>query len=190
MRPAGIGGLVPLVSEHNVLVGVETVSGGDLHGIVAPGGAGAQDHCGLTSSLPVAVLNDSWLSLPETTVFLSISGNSIVLDGAVVTGDFLADGSAFVGGRVAGTVDFRQLVDGLPSSGLGSTAEELCAFVETYGSSCRPCADGVEVCYDLEVEGITAQEVDGPLSCVALDDCHPSCAASTCADPAAGECSV
>lgn len=189
LRPEGIGGLVPLVSENDVLVGISGVEGGAVQASVAPGLDGTQDLCGTTSPLPAAALDGAHLAMPEGTVVLSISGSIVVLYSGSVTGDFLADGSAFVGGRLAGTVDLRQL-EGVVSFGVGgSTPEEMCAFIETYGSSCRACSDGVEVCYDIEVEGITANEVAGPLSCVALDDCHLDCPTATCEDPAAAECS-
>jgi len=189
IRPAGIGGLVPLVTDNDVLVAVEAASEGVVQAFVAPGLDGAQDLCGTTSPLPAAALSDSWLALPEGTLVLSSSGRIVVLYRAVVSGDFLADGSAFVGGRLAATVDLRHL-EGVVSFGAGGTTpEEMCLFIETYGSSCTPCSDGEEVCYDVEVEGITANEVAGPLACVALEDCHTGCATSTCGDPTAGECS-
>ena len=189
MRPAIATGLVSGLFEEDVLLGVGDASGGVLQSTLVPGLDGVQDHCGITSPLPAAALSDGWVSLSDATVVLSIRGELVVLYRTSLSGDFLPDGGAIAGGRLAATVDLRQVVDLLSSSGSTDTPEELCAQLALLGTSCEPCTDGVEVCYDVELEGITASEVDGPLSCVALDDCHPACADSTCADPTAGECS-
>jgi len=187
--PPGFGGVIPLLSAAELLVGVHSDDAGRVDAIAAPGTPTTQDTCAQTSPLPTAVRSGPDLSLPTTHTTLTLGGHPITLSDWRLDSTVLPDCSGLAGGRTQGSLDVRELAAAVSVDGIPSDPGALCSFLATYGTECSGCdSDGQPYCFPFDVAGIGGTALPAPLVCVQEESCHPSCASSTCDDPATGEC--
>lgn len=186
--PEGLGGAIPLLVESDLLVGITEEDGDLVSARVAAGAAGSQDFCHPTSNLPPAERSGPDLFRPATSATLLYADHVVTLHDWRVEATVLPDCSGVAGGRTRGRVDLRELAPLVSFEDTPVTAAGLCAFLETYSTTCEPCDDGEAFCMAFDVEGVSGTALDAPLTCVGAASCHPECAASTCDDPTAGIC--
>lgn len=186
--PAGLGGLVPHLVETDLYVGITGEEGLRVEALAAAGLDDQQDTCVPTTALPPTERSGPDLTLPESTVTLELSGATASITHWRMDATALPDCSGWEGGRTRGEVDLRELTEVIRFDGASIGAAGLCAFFSTYDTDCIPCADGEVTCLAFDVEGIRATALPSALTCVDAADCHPTCGASVCEDPTAGEC--
>lgn len=173
--PAALDALLRANLNIPILLGVESVAPGMIHFIGAPGvmGTDRQHYCSKSLDFGDGTLVGDRVSLTVPQVELPLIGQPYT-----PTYDFelelrvSEDGETLTEGRIAGTVDLRDLVDQvLP----GSTAQQLCDTLAMFGAACAACSDAEPVCLRLEIADIEAEEIPGQsVSVVANDNC-PDC---------------
>ena len=96
-----------------------------------------------------------------------MSGFSLDIDEATMSGAFDTDGSRIQGGVLAGVVDSRPLGASL---GFGTSPDAVCKLIYTFGVVCKACADGTgDYCVDVYIDDLDAPELPD-VSVVPLTD--------------------
>jgi len=192
VKPEGVADLLLGQLTDDVLIGVSGVSGTSIEmlGALSDGAGGPQNFCNPSIDFPTADFSENpFVAIGPADVNINAAGMSIPINSLVISGAFAADGSLFGGGVLSGQLDARSLAP-LLGDLIGSTdPDEICGLLVGFGVTCGTCSDGQNYCVDVLVDDITAMEKSGTsLECVSGTDCHPECAASTCADPNTGVC--
>ena len=191
VQPAGVADLLLGALENNILVGVKSATDTSIEmiGALDDAGSGAQDFCTPSIPFPAATFSNPAFMVGPADTTLDVAGVSITINGLSISGAFAPDGSYFGGGRLEGQLDARALAP-LLGDLLGVTdPDEVCGLLIGFGVTCGACSsDGANYCVDVLADQITATAQGAPLVCVDESECHPECAASTCADTSAGEC--
>jgi hypothetical protein len=192
VKPPGVADLLLGQLTDDVLLGVSGIDGSSIQmlGALSEGAGGPQNTCSPSIDFPVADFSENpFVNIGPENVTIEAAGLTIPIANFNISGAFAADGSYFGGGVLSGQLDARDLAPALADTLGTSDPTELCGLLAGFGVSCAPCADGQSFCVDVLADDITALEKSGTtLECVSQTDCHPSCAASTCADPNAGVC--
>ena len=63
-----------------------------------------------------------------------------------------------------------------------SSQHGICTLVESFGSVCGPCNDGISMCFDVEVKDLGGTLISIH-ECVQYAQCHPQCSDNGCMDP-------
>ncbi len=188
MVPEAIGGLIPLVSPGELRVGVTAFDDARVSSHTTVAIDGTQDFCTPTTAMPDAERSGPEVSWTASSMALVHRDQVVELTDWYVDATLLPDCSGFAGGRSRGTIDLRSVTAYFDIGSEETTPDLLCRFMETYGTACEACPDGEPYCLAFVVEGIEGTAVEAPITCVDATDCHPACTASTCEDPAIGEC--
>lgn len=173
VQPDGIGSVLSSYLTQSILIGVTDVNSSDIQMLGAIGKEkvtpAEQDYCDPTIDFPSADFSaQPFFSIGPQTTTLSVAGYSIEIGDLEITGTFKADGSAFAGGTLSGTIDTR------PLDPLVGDAGAICELAGSFGAACEACAsDGEPFCLSLVADQITAEEVSGlTLVPVVGNDCE------------------
>lgn len=178
--------------EQDFLLGVfsETESRLELHAALSESPGAPQDSCLPSIELPTdARWTDPTFELGPADAHLTLGGTVLPVSDLYIRGTFAPDCSYTAGGVWQATLDARALGP-LFDDLLGTTdPDEICTALTTFGMLCEVCAtDGETYCVELELDQLAGDAMSEPVHCVSQEDCHPSCATSTCSDPTDGEC--
>jgi hypothetical protein len=177
--------------EDDILLGVDEMGDTDLVmlGAISEGSGGQQNYCYPSIDFPIASFDNPAFAVGPADTTLDVAGQSITISQLGISGAFSPDCTKFGGGRLTGELDARVLGP-LVGELLGEEdPDAICTLLTTFGVTCGPCSlDGEPYCAEVEVDSITAATTGVSLSCISEEECHPSCATSTCDDPTAGIC--
>lgn len=195
LKPAGVAALLLDALEDDILVGVQSMGESELDmlGALSDGLGGGQNLCYPSIPFPPASFDDPAFEVGPADTTLNVSGIELEISNLSISGAFASDCSYFGGGQLAGELDARVLGP-LVGDLLGVTdPDEICGLLVTFGVTCDTCSsDGEPYCADILVDQIVASNAAITLSCVSLEECHPSCPTSgdnpECADPLDGVC--
>lgn len=141
--------LAAVLDTPHLLLMVEALDDGDLHFISALGtetlGAVSQYRCAVAIDVPpVPFTDDPGFSVGPYYAALALAGETLPVWDLVVSGEFLADGSALTHLVLAGRIDLAPLTVPL--------GQDPCDLAEVFGDVCSACPTGAETCVDLVVE--------------------------------------
>lgn len=189
VEPAGVGPLLEgFVTDVYVLFHLMDVSDftqDELHVMGAigelVGGDVVQDVCsetipltfgqdaelGTADDLP-ARWDDPWLRIGPTDLTLDVQGTVATVNDLNLEMLFHPEATDFVGGRLAGRIDTRQLISLVDSE----DPNAICALAEkVVGVGCIDCGDGEPYCLSLVAENIQGAMLwDGGLTPITADD--------------------
>lgn len=191
VKPEGVASLLLDALEDDILVGVESLSGSDLQmiGALSEGLGGEQNTCYPSIPFPAATFTDPGFVVGPADTTLNVGGISLEISQLTISGAFAPDGSYFGGGVLGGELDARVLGPLLEDLLGVSDPDEICGLLVTFGVTCEACSsDGQPYCAEVLADQITAVNDANPIECVDEEECHPSCASSTCLDTSAGLC--
>lgn len=171
VEPAGIGGLIGDLLEQNILVGVVSADSSSLSmiGAISVTGTTEQDTCTPSIDFPEADFSENpFFSVGPEDTTIAVAGYSATIRGLEISGAFAPDLSYFGGGKLAGTIDSRDLLtipDLLELTGCDGTDDAcLCDFIGGTGlATCSACSDGEDLCLKLLAKDIVAEEISGSL---------------------------
>lgn len=171
IEPAGIGSLIGDLLEQNILVGVVDASDTSLSmiGAISVAGTTEQDTCTPSIDFPEADFSGNpFFSVGPEDTTIAVAGYSATIRGLEISGAFAPDLSYFGGGKLAGTIDSRDLLtipDLLELTGCDGTVDScLCDFISGTGlATCSACSDGTDLCLTLLADQIVAEEISGSL---------------------------
>ena len=109
-----------------------------------------------------------------------MAGYTVVLYDAIAEATFVPSGKYFAGGRMAGTVDARDVVlalgtyDVLPTD----SPEALCEILAGVNMPCEPCRDDEPYCLFLEIRNVSGNQAEMDLEQIDGRNCHEDCADS------------
>lgn len=186
IEPEGIGSILGDLLEQNILVGVVSATDTDLEmiGAISVAGTTEQDVCAASIDFPAADFSENpFFSVGPEDTTIAVAGYSATIHGLEISGAFAPDLSYFGGGKLAGTIDSRDLAtipDLADLTGCDGTSDScLCEFIAGTGlANCSACDDGEPLCLTLLADQIVAEEIDGSLSVItdADVDANPDCA--------------
>jgi len=160
VEPSGLGGMLSLLDSTVLLVHVIKERSTRLNMVMTLAGAdGQQDPCERIVDLPGA----EWSTNPEFVIDESemeimVGGAPLILEGALFSGIVSEDGDTWSDGVIVGLADTRDL----PASLSEDLGMDVCEMVELVGGRCESCpGDGVNACFQLEIEDITAAPFSG-----------------------------
>lgn len=160
VEPSGLGGMLSLLDSTVLLVHVVKERSTRLNMVMTLAGSdGQQDPCERIVDLPGA----EWSTNPEFVIDenemeIMVGGAPLILEGALFSGIVSGDGSGWSDGVIAGLADTRDL----PASLSEDLGMDVCDMVELVGGRCESCpGDGVNACFELEIEHITAEPFSG-----------------------------
>lgn len=157
VEPAGLDPIFEQVLTRDVLVYVEDETTDTLVLDVALAGSdGRQDPCEAVRQFPPAAwhTNPSFEAGPgELTT--SFGGQPASLRHLGFAGTFDEYAFQWRDGTLDAQLDTRELQAAIPEE------RDLCGLVEDLGGECSACDDGEIACFDLRIEDIVAEMVDG-----------------------------
>jgi hypothetical protein len=162
VSPPGIGSVLVTYITTQSLLGVTSVSAGEVGVLLAGAGRSGMEQDLDVNTVPLPTADYS--AAPYVTdgpqdVMLDIAGLDLPVYDFYFSGTFASDGSSIGGGVARGTMDTRPLVPLLDESGDPSA---LCDLAASFGGLCEACgADGEPYCLAFEVDQIEAEEVRG-----------------------------
>ena len=187
VNPEGVGPILSALLQNSILFGIldERESELDVRLGVSVDNSFNQDYCfpTITDELPTFTYNNPSFEMGPANVGVVISGFFIAIGNFYISGALSEDGGSWGHGVMKGTFDARDLDLALPLS-MG----EICTLVESFGSVCGPCNDGISMCFDVEVKDLGGTLISDPLECVQYAQCHPQCNDNGCMDPDMGVC--
>ncbi len=181
IRPGQVAQALLSLVDHNLLVQIEHAEATEI--TLSLGAAnkvtGIQDTCIPTLSVNVDVdLNGApTISVGPMDVEFELAGYNVTLYAAMVDATFAADGSHFAGGRMAGMLDARDVVDALAGRDIlpADEPEAICDLLNGLGLACTACADGAPLCLEMEIDGVHGVWSDRGVESVDDFDCHEDC---------------
>ena len=162
----------------------------DLAATTSAAAGARQDHCRSTSRYQGAGWNNPGFELSPRTISARLEDIEVRLLQFQFDGAFSPDCDLMMG-QMSAQLDVRNMSE-LLSSGAGSDDPfEMCNFLRSYDIECEDCYfDAQPFCVPIRDALLVGEATSGEeLECVGLDACHPRCEASSCRDPADGECS-
>jgi len=156
VEPAGVGSALGALLSDPIILGVTAEDGGNLSMAIVASGTCAD--------LPSADFsNNPFFQVGPGDASITVSDATITIKGLEVTGAFTSDGSAIVGGTLAGQVDARDIAAAIPS--LGQDADGLCGMLGQFGAACGPCSDGATYCLSIVANRINANKDPAGFTC-------------------------
>jgi hypothetical protein len=160
----------------------------DIASVRSEIGSGRQDYCSKSSTH----LYSDWMSpgfeLAPADIRLMFGGEDMTFSEVSMRGAFAPDCS-YMGGLFEAVLDARIVVPELADLGFYENPEDFCDAMASYGGVCAPCsADNQPYCIPVQGTVVYAGSTGAPVSCVAENDCHPSCSDNACRDPLQGVC--
>lgn len=159
VEPAGIGDLIASqLGDTQIFLSVSALTDDEITMLVAIGSSDTQDLCNPTIALPPAAFTGAAFSIVSPELPLEISGVTLAIDEAEISGVFSVDGTRINEGTMAGSVDVRPLTSAI---GLDDP-DSVCELIAAFGSTCDACADGSGTyCIDLRIEQMVAPLLPG-----------------------------
>ena len=195
LKPAGVAALLLDALEDDIMVGVQTMGDTELEmlGALSDGLGGGQNLCYPSIPFPPASFDDPAFLVGPADTTLNVAGVELEISNLAISGAFASDCSYFGGGELSGELDARVLGPLLGDLLDVTDPDEICGLLVTFGVTCGACgSDGEPYCADILADQIEASNAAITLSCVSLEECHPSCPTSgdnpECADPLDGVC--
>lgn len=137
--------------EEDVALGVVSLTADAMHArttvVLQPG---VQDPCTPTNDLPAADWDNPEFDL-RTIVPVPLGDGGVALNELRISGRFAADGSSIDRTLIRTKFDLRATEDPLAA----------CFALALTGTPCVACADGLELCVDVEIDAGRSQRIDG-----------------------------
>jgi hypothetical protein len=180
-QPSQVAQALLTLVDHSLMVSVDHA---DLNGLeltiaAAQRVTGIQDTCIPTLNMEVEgdLAGPPTFSVGPVDFEFDLAGYAVTLFDATVDATFAADGSYFAGGRLSGTLDARDIVDALAGRGVLpiEDADAICEVITQVGLACTPCADGEDLCLNIEVEQVQGELTEHRIEVIADFDCHEGC---------------
>jgi len=110
----------------------------------------------------------------------TLAGYTVMLYDSTASATFAANGSYFAGGRLAGSMDARDIVAALEGRDVlpAETPEALCDILANVKLPCDTCRDGQPFCLNLEAAGISGEARAESVEHIEASNCHEDCVTS------------
>jgi len=183
-QPDGAAQVLLSLLDNDLALQVNGLEGDTLDITVAATRAidGEQDSCTPTLDfhMPGNFAEAPAFMLGPLDIPFNVAGYTMVLYDSYASATFAADGSFFAGGRMAGSLDARDMVDALAGHGVLSSEDPdaLCSLLSEQNMACGACRDGEEYCLYIEISDVMGSQSSLDLRAVDDIDCDEDCAAS------------
>ena len=183
-QPDGAAQVLLSLLDNDLALQVNGLEGDTLDVTVAATRAsdGEQDSCTPTLDfhMPGNFAEAPAFMLGPMDIPFNVVGYTIVLYDSYASATFAADGSFFAGGRMAGSLDARDVVDALAGHGVlpSENPDALCSLLSGQNMVCSTCRDGEEYCLNIEISDVMGRQSTLDLRTVDHIDCDEDCDAS------------
>jgi len=183
-QPDGIAQVLLSLLDNDLALQVNGLEEDTLDITVAATRAsdGEQDGCAptLDFSMPGNFAEAPAFILGPMDLPFNVIGYTMVLYDSYASATFASDGSFFAGGRMAGSLDARDIVDALAGHSIlpSENPDDLCSLLSEQNMACDACRDGEEYCLYIEISDVMGSQSTLNLRTVNDIDCDEDCAAS------------
>ena len=183
-KPSSAAQALLTLLDNDLSLQIDNVSGDTLDITVAASDAetGEQDTCvpSLGFNMPGNFAEAPSFKVGPIDVPFTLAGYQVVLYDGTSSATFASNGNYFAGGRLAGAVDARDIVEALAGKDVLPAEEPnaLCDILAGANMPCEPCRDGEPYCLNLEVDSISGERSEVYLDRIEESDCHEDCLTS------------
>lgn len=189
--PTGVGDLLKNLLQNTFLIQGKDADATsvDLRLALSMANSVEQNFCVPTiDDFPALDLSAApYFSVKDSGILIQIGGYEMTLYDFSVSGTIAPDASLFDWLNVKGKLDLREIYPIVSDFNFEfADAEEFCSLMDEFDVPCEPCpSDNKEYCLPLNIEQLTATEINQYIDPVCGINCHEFCEdnSSVCTNP-------